>query len=63
MIIYGENDKGIGPTALKNLRNLPNNEIHKISGAGHACYMNNPKDFHHQLVFFGKRIYEIEDED
>ena len=62
MILYGVNDKGIGTTALKHLKNLPNNEIHKLSDAGHACYMNNPKDFHHQLVFFAKRIYDIEEE-
>ncbi|XP_072026938.1 putative protein-lysine deacylase ABHD14B [Amphiura filiformis] len=60
MILYGKNDKGIiGKTALKNLKDLPNHEIHKLSDARHACYMNNPKDFHHQLVFFAKRMYGI----
>ncbi|XP_052790466.1 protein ABHD14A-like [Mya arenaria] len=57
LIIYGENDKVIGPEALKNLKNLPSIKMEvKLEAAGHACYMNKPKDFNKKLVEFLKQL-------
>lgn len=56
LIIYGEKDKNIGATALKNLKNLPKSKIEEIKDAGHACYMNKPNEFHEKLFQFLKTL-------
>jgi len=48
----GENDLQIGETSLAHLTNLPNHTVTKLAGAGHACYMNKPREFHEHLVAF-----------
>ena len=56
LIIYGENDTGLGTSSLGRLRNIPGSVIHMIKGAGHACYLNNGEEFHSVLVKFLEKL-------
>lgn len=51
-IVYGENDKSLGPESTTNLKNLPDHEVHMIKGAGHAAWINKPEEFHLILYKF-----------
>lgn len=51
-IVYGENDKSIGPASTTNLKNLPDHELHMIKGAGHAAWKDKPEEFHLILYKF-----------
>ncbi|XP_061189200.1 putative protein-lysine deacylase ABHD14B [Saccostrea echinata] len=51
-IVYGENDQTIGPVSTRNLKNLPNSELHEIKGAGHPAWINKPDEFHDILYKF-----------
>lgn len=55
-IVYGENDNSIGPESTKNLKNLPNHELHMIKGAGHAAWKNKPEEFHLILYEFLQKL-------
>ena len=52
MIVYGTKDTGLGLNSVGDLRNMPNSEIMPIKGAKHACYMDNPNEFHYLLYNF-----------
>ncbi|CAH1787297.1 unnamed protein product [Owenia fusiformis] len=50
MIVYGDQDSGLGLTSLGNLRNLPNSEIFPIKGGSHPCYLDEP-EYWNKLVY------------
>lgn len=52
LVIYGEKDRSIGPVAVKNLSNLRMKTVVELKDAGHACYINKPKEFHYHLDKF-----------
>ncbi|KAE9421822.1 hypothetical protein Angca_003102 [Angiostrongylus cantonensis] len=52
LVLWGDYDTSLGPTAAANLRLLPNARLHKIANAGHACYLNNPQAFEEVCVNF-----------
>ncbi|KAK3088851.1 hypothetical protein FSP39_024587 [Pinctada imbricata] len=56
-IVYGENDKTIGPESVKNLSNFPSKELHELKGAGHPAYMDKPEEWHKILTDFLKKVY------
>ena len=56
MIVFGTNDNSHGPESTRNLRELPNAELFPMDNAGHACYMNQPDQWHYLLVNFIQAI-------
>ncbi|NXP00404.1 ABHEA protein, partial [Certhia brachydactyla] len=52
LIVYGEDDTGLAPQALQNLQHLPEHHVAVLPGAGHACYLDKPEDFHQALLGF-----------
>lgn len=52
LILYGERDTGLGQQALQSLQHLPKHRVVVLPGAGHACYMDKPEDFHRALLGF-----------
>ncbi|KAM8799912.1 protein ABHD14A [Eudromia elegans] len=52
LIVYGDGDAGLGPRALRSLRHLPRHRVAVLHGAGHACYVERPQDFHRALLAF-----------
>ncbi|XP_030138902.3 protein ABHD14A isoform X2 [Taeniopygia guttata] len=52
LILYGDRDTGLAPQALQNLQHLPKHRVAVLSGAGHACYLDKPEDFHRALLGF-----------
>ncbi|NP_001279203.1 protein ABHD14A [Callorhinchus milii] len=52
LIVFGQLDMGLGKESLKNLMQLPQNTIIEIQAAGHACYLDEPKQFHKVLLEF-----------
>ncbi|XP_015148344.2 protein ABHD14A [Gallus gallus] len=52
LILYGDRDTGLGQQALQSLRHLPKHRVVVLPGAGHACYMDKPEDFHRALLGF-----------
>ena len=52
MIVFGTNDKRLGSSSTKYLQELPNSEVFPIENAGHACYMNQPDQWHYLIYNF-----------
>uniref|UniRef100_A0A1I7YEG1 AB hydrolase-1 domain-containing protein n=1 Tax=Steinernema glaseri TaxID=37863 RepID=A0A1I7YEG1_9BILA len=52
LVIHGERDTSLGPSAANNLKHLANARFMKVSRAGHACYLGNPLDFHTYVYNF-----------
>ncbi|KAM4821686.1 protein ABHD14A isoform 2-T2 [Thomomys bottae] len=52
LILYGELDHILAPKSLRQLRHLPNHSVVKLPNAGHACYIQKPRDFHLVLLDF-----------
>ncbi|VDP01032.1 unnamed protein product [Heligmosomoides polygyrus] len=52
LVLWGDHDTSLGPTAAANLRALPNARLHKIPNAGHACYLNNSQAFEEVCMNF-----------
>lgn len=52
LILYGDRDTHLGPQALQSLRHLPRHRVAVLPGAGHACYLDKPGDFHRALLGF-----------
>jgi len=51
MIVYGENDRGLGLSSKKNLLKLPNHtEPQVLPGASHPAYLDQP-DLWHKLLY------------
>ncbi|NWI46282.1 ABHEA protein, partial [Picathartes gymnocephalus] len=52
LILYGDRDTGLAPQALQNLQHIPGHRVAVLHGAGHACYLDKPEDFHQALLGF-----------
>ncbi|MBN3317378.1 ABHEB protein, partial [Atractosteus spatula] len=52
LIVYGDQDTQLGEVSLGNLRNLANHKVVVMKGAGHACYLDNPEEWHRVLLEF-----------
>ena len=52
LILYGSRDKSGEDISHTFLNRIPQSTIHKISDAGHACYLDNSREFHLELVKF-----------
>lgn len=52
MIVYGTKDITLGLTSVGHLRNMPNNEIFPMEGAGHANYEERPQEWNRLLYNF-----------
>ncbi|NXN75058.1 ABHEA protein, partial [Himantopus himantopus] len=56
LILYGDRDTSLGPQALQSLRHLPRHQVAVVPGAGHACYLDKPEDFHRALLGFLRQL-------
>lgn len=56
LILYGDHDTGLAPQALQNLQHLPKHRVAVLSGAGHACYLDKPEEFHRALLGFLRQL-------
>ncbi|XP_030062317.1 protein ABHD14A [Microcaecilia unicolor] len=55
LIVYGEKDTNLGMQSLENLVKIPTHTVIVLTGAKHACYLDNPTTFHKALLdFLGK---------
>ncbi|XP_054834337.1 protein ABHD14A-like isoform X2 [Eublepharis macularius] len=52
LIIYGEHDTGLGLQSLQSLQQMPKSTVVVLPGAGHACYLDKPQEFHKVLLNF-----------
>ncbi|XP_059571396.1 putative protein-lysine deacylase ABHD14B isoform X1 [Alligator mississippiensis] len=52
LIVYGDQDAQLGEVSLNNLKNLPNHKVLLMQGAGHACYLDKPEEWHQGLLDF-----------
>jgi len=52
LIVVGEKDSRIGPTAVENLEKLPNRLLFTISEAGHAAYLDQTHTWHKAVYNF-----------
>uniref|UniRef100_A0A8D0L0Q4 Abhydrolase domain containing 14A n=1 Tax=Sphenodon punctatus TaxID=8508 RepID=A0A8D0L0Q4_SPHPU len=52
LIVYGEKDTHLGTQSLQNLKQIPKHRVVMLSGAGHACYLDKPREFHEALLHF-----------
>lgn len=56
LIVYGTLDTNLGSQSLESLQNLPNHTLSPLKGAGHACYMDRPEEFHSSLLIFLSKL-------
>ncbi|XP_058700967.1 protein ABHD14A [Poecile atricapillus] len=56
LILYGDRDTRLAPQALQNLQHLPEHRVAVLPGAGHACYLDKPEDFHQALLDFLRQL-------
>lgn len=56
LIVYGDRDTGLAPQALQNLQHLPERRVAVLRGAGHACYLDKPEDFHQAMMDFLRQL-------
>ncbi|XP_077181992.1 protein ABHD14A isoform X3 [Paroedura picta] len=52
LIIYGEHDTALGIQSLQSLQQIPKSRVVILPGAGHACYLDKPQEFHKALLNF-----------
>ncbi|XP_026580931.1 protein ABHD14A-like [Pseudonaja textilis] len=52
LIIYGQRDTDLGVQSLQNLQQIPRSRVVMLLGAGHACYLDKPQEFHKALLSF-----------
>ncbi|XP_065407444.1 uncharacterized protein LOC101952015 isoform X2 [Chrysemys picta bellii] len=52
LIVYGERDTGLGAQSLQSLQQLPKHKTVALPDAGHACYLEKPREFHEALLAF-----------
>ncbi|KAJ8265207.1 hypothetical protein COCON_G00143060 [Conger conger] len=50
LIVYGDQDTQLGEVSLNNLKNLANNKVVVMKGAGHPCYLDNPAEWHKAVL-------------
>ena len=53
----GDRDSGLGAPATAMFGEMPNGETHTLKNAGHACYLNQPEEFHRIMFDFAKKIF------
>lgn len=56
LIVYGDQDVELGQTSLNNLRHLPDHQVLMLQGAGHPCYLDKPREWHHGLLAFLQQL-------
>uniref|UniRef100_A0A8C9NWL1 Putative protein-lysine deacylase ABHD14B n=1 Tax=Serinus canaria TaxID=9135 RepID=A0A8C9NWL1_SERCA len=56
LIVYGDQDVELGQTSLNNLQHLPEHQVLMLQGAGHACYLDKPNEWHHGLLAFLQQL-------
>ncbi|XP_023699039.1 protein ABHD14A [Paramormyrops kingsleyae] len=56
LIVYGEQDTNLGAQSYKNLSQLPRSSTVRLEGAGHACYLDKPREFHQALLDFLSKL-------
>ncbi|NWY08443.1 ABHEB protein, partial [Nothoprocta ornata] len=56
LIVYGEQDAELGQASLGNLRHLPAHRVLALQGAGHACYLDKPDEWHRGLLAFLQQL-------
>uniref|UniRef100_A0A915Q1V3 Ribosomal protein/NADH dehydrogenase domain-containing protein n=1 Tax=Setaria digitata TaxID=48799 RepID=A0A915Q1V3_9BILA len=52
LVVWGEKDTSLGPSAASNLGRLPNSRLLRIPSAGHACYLSNAVAFQSACLNF-----------
>ncbi|KAE8611968.1 hypothetical protein XENTR_v10012652 [Xenopus tropicalis] len=50
LIVYGTLDTNLGSQSLESLQLLPHHRLVPLEGAGHACYLDRPEEFHAALI-------------
>ena len=50
--MLGSSDTKLGAESKANLQALPKANVFEIQGAGHACYLDKPNEFHKGLFDF-----------
>ncbi|XP_068816422.1 putative protein-lysine deacylase ABHD14B [Struthio camelus] len=56
LIVYGDEDAELGQASLANLRHLPEHRVLVLQGAGHACYLDKPDEWHRGLLAFLQQL-------
>ncbi|KAM4652840.1 protein ABHD14A isoform 2-T2 [Discoglossus pictus] len=56
LIVYGKLDTNLGTQSLESLQQLPNHTLSPLEGAGHACYLDRPEEFHAALLMFLSKL-------
>uniref|UniRef100_A0A8B9C8G0 Abhydrolase domain containing 14B n=1 Tax=Anser brachyrhynchus TaxID=132585 RepID=A0A8B9C8G0_9AVES len=56
LIVYGDQDVELGQASLNNLRHLPEHQVLVLQGAGHACYLDKPEEWHRGLLAFLQQL-------
>jgi hypothetical protein len=56
LIVHGENDTKF-QSAIETLKQIPFNEVLTIKNASHACYVEQPIEFHNGLRQFLYSVY------
>lgn len=56
LIVYGDQDAELGQTSLNNLKHLPEHQVLMLRGAGHACYLDKPNEWHRGLLDFLQQL-------
>ncbi|KAM8931031.1 protein ABHD14A [Pelodytes ibericus] len=56
LIVYGTLDTNLGSQSLESLQLLPNHTLNPLEGAGHACYLDRPEEFHAALLMFLSKL-------
>jgi hypothetical protein len=56
LIVHGENDTKF-QSVVETLKQIPSSEVLMIKNASHACYVQQPIDFHNGLRQFLYKVY------
>uniref|UniRef100_A0A8C2TJ04 Putative protein-lysine deacylase ABHD14B n=1 Tax=Coturnix japonica TaxID=93934 RepID=A0A8C2TJ04_COTJA len=56
LIVYGDQDVELGQLSLSNLRHLARHQVLVLQGAGHACYLDKPEEWHRGLLAFLQQL-------
>ncbi|XP_048813321.1 putative protein-lysine deacylase ABHD14B [Lagopus muta] len=56
LIVYGDQDVELGQVSLSNLRHLARHQVLVLQGAGHACYLDKPEEWHRGLLAFLQQL-------
>ncbi|MBN3292273.1 ABHEB protein, partial [Polypterus senegalus] len=51
-IVYGDQDAELGEASFRNLKNLAGHRVLVMKGASHACYLDNPEEWHNGVLDF-----------